>query len=339
MQAIQQESFLRMKNIALIGHGYWGKNLERVIKKNKKIFNLVAVVDLIYKENKNDQEIPYFENIDSLLKSDLNVDCAVISTPAIDHYSTTKKLLTKGVNCLVEKPLVVKSSQALELYKLAKSNKTTLMVDNTFLYDNSILELLKIVKNQKFGRILHINFERTNLGPVRKDVSALWDLTAHDLSILLAINNVLPDSISVNGAKFINKNIYDVVSTSFFQKNIFVSSFSSWLHPEKTRIIKIVGENNMVVWNGMDLNEELKIYSRNKSMTKNFSDDLYVNMTNTKNSGFTVPYIERSEPLDMVFKDFYNRMKNKSYNDINSEKLVVTQIKMLELIDKKLSKK
>ena len=95
----------------------------------------------------------------------------------------------------------------------------------------------------------------------------------------------------------------------------------------------------MVVWNGMDLNEELKIYSRNKSMTKNFSDDLYVNMTNTKNSGFTVPYIERSEPLDMVFKDFYNRIMNKAHNDINSEKLVVTQIKMLELIDKKLSKK
>ena len=89
----------------------------------------------------------------------------------------------------------------------------------------------------------------------------------------------------------------------------------------------------------MDLNEELKIYSRNKSMTKNFSDDLYVNMTNTKNSGFTVPYIERSEPLDMVFKDFYNRIMKKAHNDINSEKLVVTQIKMLELIDKKLSKK
>ena len=66
----------------------------------------------------------------------------------------------------------------------------------------------KIVKNKKFGRIIHINFERTNLGPVRKDVSALWDLTAHDLSILLAINNILPKKISVNGGKFIDKNIF-----------------------------------------------------------------------------------------------------------------------------------
>ena len=73
-------------------------------------------------------------------------------------------------------PLVIKSSQAIELYKISKKNNKTLMVDNTFLYDNSILELIKIVKNKKFGRIIHINFERTNLGPVRKDVSALWNI-------------------------------------------------------------------------------------------------------------------------------------------------------------------
>ena len=326
-----------MKNIVLIGHGYWGKNLERVIKKNNSIFNLIAIVDLQYKAKKINDDLSYFNNIDELLESDLRIDCAVISTPAIDHYSTTKKLIKKGIDCMVEKPLVIKSSQANELFELSKKYKTTLMVDNTFLYDNSILELIKIVKSKKFGRILHINFERTNLGPVRRDVSALWDLTAHDLSILLAINNVLPKKISVNGAKFINKKIYDVVSTSFFQIDIFVSSFSSWLHPEKTRIIKIVGENNMVVWNGMDLNEELKIYSKSKNVSKNISDDLYINMTNTKNSGFTVPYIARSEPLDMVFKDFYNRINKKAHNKINDEKLVISQIKMLELIDKKLS--
>ena len=326
-----------MKNIVLIGHGYWGKNLERVIKKNNSIFNLIAIVDLQYKAKKINDDLPYFNNIDELLESDLRIDCAVISTPAIDHYSTTKKLIKKGIDCMVEKPLVIKSSQANELFELSKKYKTTLMVDNTFLYDNSILELIKIVKSKNFGKILHINFERTNLGPVRKDVSALWDLTAHDISILLAINNILPKKISVNGAKFINKKIYDVVSTSFFQRDIFVSSFSSWLHPEKTRIIKIVGENNMVVWNGMDLNEELKIYSKSKNVSKNISDDLYINMTNTKNSGFTVPYIERSEPLDMVFKDFYNRINKKAHNKINDEKLVISQIKMLELIDKKLS--
>ena len=328
-----------MKNIILIGHGYWGKNLERVIKKNKSLFNLVAIVDLNYSTYEDSDGLLHCNNINDLLKKNLVIDCAVISTPEVDHYSTTRKLLRNGIDCLVEKPLVLKSSQAKELYEISKKSKTTLMVDNTFLYDNSILELIKIVKNKKFGRVLHINFERTNLGPVRQDVSALWDLTAHDLSILLALNNILPNKISVNGGKFIDKKIYDVVTTSFFQKDIFVSSFSSWLHPEKTRTIKVVGESNMVVWNGMDLNEELKIYSRNDKIKKNVSDDLYINMTNTKNSGFTVPFVERSEPLDLVFKDFYNRMSRKNYNKINSEQLVISQIKMLEMIDKKLSQK
>ena len=162
-----------MKNIVLIGHGYWGKNLERVIKKNNTIFNLIAIVDLQYKRHENTDGLIFFNNINQLLRSDLVIDCAVISTPAVDHYSTTKKLILNGIDCLVEKPLVTKSFQAEELFKLSKKHKTTLMVDNTFLYDNSILKLIEIVKNKKFGRILHINFERTNLGPVRQDVSCL----------------------------------------------------------------------------------------------------------------------------------------------------------------------
>jgi len=109
-----------MENIALIGHGYWGKNLERVIKKNKSLFNLNAIVDLTYKSDQSNEQLSFFNNIDELLKSNLDIDCAVISTPAVDHYATTKKLLNNGIDCLVEKPLVIKSSQAIELYKISK---------------------------------------------------------------------------------------------------------------------------------------------------------------------------------------------------------------------------
>ena len=87
-----------MKNIVLIGHGYWGKNLERVIKKNNSIFNLIAIVDLKYKTKKNNEDLLYFNNIDELLGSDLKIDCAVISTPAIDHYSTSKKLIENSID-------------------------------------------------------------------------------------------------------------------------------------------------------------------------------------------------------------------------------------------------
>tara|TARA_B100000886_G_scaffold148767_1_gene101129 strand:+ start:413 stop:1393 length:981 start_codon:yes stop_codon:yes gene_type:complete len=325
-----------MKNLVLIGHGYWGKNLERVIQKNKNLFNLVGIVDTKY-ENKISKNVSYFDSLKSVVESDVKIDCAVISTPATEHYKITKTALQNNIHCLVEKPFVLKSSQANELFKLAKSNGLILMVDNTFLYDNSIIELVKQVNSKKFGNVLHINFERTNLGPLREDVSALWDLTSHDISILLAINNVLPTKININGAKFTNKNIADVVITTFFQKKIFISSVASWLHPEKTRIIKIVGEKGMIVWNGMDLNQELKLYSNTKLNKSTSSDDLYMNLTNTKNSGFTVPYVRKSEPLDMVFKDFYKRLTKKPSNNLNREELVKNQIKVLEQLDKKLT--
>ena len=324
-----------MKNIAIVGHGYWGQNLERVIQKNKKLYNLIGIVDLKYK-NKKSENVDYFNNFNDLLDSDLKVDCVVISTPAIEHYKLTKKALENNIHCLVEKPFVLKAKQAKELFTLAKRKKISLMVENTFLYDNSIIELVNQVKSKKFGKIMHINFERTNLGPLRHDVNALWDLTSHDISILLALNNILPTKINATGAKYTNKKIADVVITTFFQNNIFVSSVASWLHPEKTRIIKIVCEKGMIVWNGMDLNQELKLYSQSKASKSSSTDDLYVNLTNTKNAGYTVPYIEKSEPLNEVFKDFYKRITGKPSNKFNSDQLVINQINILEQLDKKL---
>ncbi len=324
-----------MKNLVLVGHGYWGQNLERVIKNNKNLYNLIGVVDLKYNKNEIDNTY-YFNNFKELISSKVKIDCAVISTPATEHYHLTKIALENNINCLVEKPFVLKSSQANELFSIAKEKKLTLMIDNTFLYDNSIIELVKQVKSEKIGKILHINFERTNLGPLREDVSALWDLTSHDISILLAINNVLPKDVKVTGANFTNKKVADVVITTFFQENIFVSSVASWLHPEKTRIIKIVGEKGMILWNGMDLNQELRVYSDNKKKKSKKFNDVYVNLTNTKNSGYTVPYVEKSEPLEMVFKDFYKRLSNKTSNKLNQDDLVKNQIMILELLDKKL---
>ena len=324
-----------MKNIVIVGHGYWGKNLERVIQKNKKIFNLVGIVDINYKTKKS-ENIYFFNNFNDFLDSNLEVDCAVISTPATEHYELTKAALQNNINCLVEKPFVLRAKQATELFSLAKKKKVTLMVENTFLYDTSIIELVNQVNSGKFGKIMHINFERTNLGPLRQDVNALWDLTSHDISILLALNNIFPTKINVTGAKFTNKEIADVVITTFFQNDIFVSSVASWLHPEKTRIIKIVCEKGMVVWNGMDLNQELKLYSQSKKGRSNSTEDVYINLTNTKNAGYTVPYIEKSEPLDEVFKDFYKRVTKKPSNKFNNEKLVINQIKILQELDKRL---
>ena len=127
-----------MKNIVIVGHGYWGKNLERVIQKNKMLFNLIGIIDIKYKTKKI-KNIHYFNNFGDFLDSNLQVDCAVISTPATEHYKITKDALNNNINCLVEKPFVLDTKQATELFSLAKKKNKILMVENTFLYDNSII--------------------------------------------------------------------------------------------------------------------------------------------------------------------------------------------------------
>ena len=242
---------------------------------------------------------------------------------------------------MVEKPLVVKSSQALELYKLAKGNKTTLMVDNTFLYDNSILELLKIVKNPKFGRILHINFERTNLGPIRNDVSCLWDLTAHDISILNAITNLEPVQIKASSFNTNKSEAFDMINISLnYENNLFVTMFSSWLHPEKARKIKIVGDEKMIVFDDLNFNEPIKIYD--KKFDQIYDKEISQNNNNSFFS-FSIgdvvsPFIQNSEPLQQVVKHFISLIESdEKFISNNNNEIALRTVSLLENIEKEIS--
>ena len=172
-------------NYAIIGLGYWGKNYYRILNSNDTI-NLSAVVD----SNQNinlDEGIQHFPDLEHLLNSEISIDAAIVATPTNTHYEITKKLLNNGINVLVEKPLSTKSNEASELINLADEKNLVLLVDHTFLYNEAINFAIKSIQDGEIGSLLHINFERTNLGPIRSDVSCLWDLTTHDVSILNAI--------------------------------------------------------------------------------------------------------------------------------------------------------
>ena len=228
-------------NFAIIGLGYWGKNYYRILNSNENI-NLSAIVD----SNQNinlDEGIKHFPDLEDLLNSEINIDAAIIATPTNTHYEITKKLLNNGIHVLVEKPLSTKADEASELINLANEKNLVLLVDHTFLYNEAINFAIKSIQDGEIGSLLHINFERTNLGPIRSDVSCLWDLTTHDVSILNAITPNEPTQIRASSFNTSQTEAFDMVNVSLnYENNLFVTMFSSWLHPEKTRKIKIVGD-------------------------------------------------------------------------------------------------
>ena len=225
-------------NIAIIGLGYWGKNYLRILSSNDRV-KLSAVVEPT-QNIKLDEEIKQFYNLEELLNSEITIDAAVICTPTNTHYEITRKLLNSGIHVLVEKPLATKSVEAKDLLEIANKNNLTLLVDHTFLYNEAINFAIKQIHDGEIGSLLHINFERTNLGPIRTDVSCLWDLTTHDISILNAITKSDPIKIKASSFNSGSSEAFDMVNVAlYYENNLFVTLFSCWLHTVKTRKIKI----------------------------------------------------------------------------------------------------
>lgn len=321
-------------DFALIGLGYWGKNYHRILSLSDTL-NLSVVIDTTL-NHKLEADCKYFTSVEEFLNSKLEVEAAIVSTPTNTHYEITKKLLSRDIHVLVEKPLALKSSEAKELIDLAQNRGLVLLVDNTFLYNEAINFAIKLIREGEIGSLLHINFERTNLGPIRNDVSCLWDLTAHDISILNAITHLEPIQIKASSFNSNKTKIFDMVNISLnYENNLFVTIFSSWLHPEKTRKIKIVGDKKMIIFDDLNINEPIKIYD------KKF-DQIYDKQPENNNSFFsfsigdiTSPFIKSSEPLQQVINHFTSLItKSSKFKSYNDNEISLRTVLLLENIDK-----
>ena len=319
-------------NTLLVGAGYWGKNFIRILNKDDNDFNLKYIFDThnIIPEYKN------FSKIEELQVVIDDIDVAIVCTPTKTHFEIVKYLISNNVHTIVEKPLTTKLTEAIELYDLAEKNNLTLLTDHTFLYNTSVKYINELIKNKEIGDLMHISFERTNLGPIRSDVSCLWDLATHDISIMNLFIEDEVDNFSSAGYKNTNNANYDMVNISINFTNKFVSIFTSWLHPEKSRKIKIVGTEKMIVYDDTNSNEPIKIYDKK---VKDFSEkkDQFGSIFNFSIGDVVIPYLNLKEPLDEVIKDFQNRIiKSNDINTFNSKSLTLKTIEILEKIDSSL---
>tara|TARA_X000000368_G_scaffold81015_1_gene60845 strand:+ start:10590 stop:11555 length:966 start_codon:yes stop_codon:yes gene_type:complete len=316
-------------NTVLVGAGYWGKNFERILQKKSNNLNLKYIVDA----NLTIDGYECFKDIEELGNVLNDIQCAIVCTPTQTHYKIVDYFLNNNINVLVEKPLATNSKDAQELLDKASKKKLVLLVDHTFLYNSSVKYLKKLIESDELGNIVHLSFERTNLGPIRTDVSCLWDLATHDVSIACALIDDYPKIVSSGGYSIKSSKIYDIVNFSLKYENCFVSVLASWLHPEKSRKIKIVGTKKMVVFDDMNFNEPIKIFDK-KIEDLNSKNNNFGSIFSFSIGDVLSPYVELREPLNEVVLDFENRViNNKTDYPLNNEKLALNVISILEEVE------
>ena len=199
----------------------------------------------------------------------------------------------------VEKPFGQDPEKCTELCEIAEAKKLSIMVGHVFLFNSSILELKKIIDSGELGEIQHIEAHRTNLGPVRKDINAVWDLTSHDLSIFDFLLDSFPESVSCVGSRRLDPIIEDTTYTTFrYPGSIIAHAHASWLNPRKVRQITVIGSEKMAIWDDLNLEHPITIYDSSIGLDQSYYSDSFASHRLSYNRGSVIlPSIPTNEPL------------------------------------------
>jgi predicted dehydrogenase len=298
--------------LAQIGCGYWGPNLLRNFSAQRNCW--VKLVAEVSEERRRyvDSNFPKSKTISDLnvVLEDPEIDAVVIATPAASHYQLTKRALENGKHVFVEKPLATTTREADELVALAATKNKTLMAGHTFLYNAAVRYAKNLLDEGELGQVYYIYSQRLNLGQVRSDVNAWWNLGPHDVSILLYLmKGVLPISVSAVGVSYIQPGIEDVVfATLTWEDGITAHIHVSWLDPGKVRKMTFVGSRKMVVYDDVS-DDKIMIFDKRVDRVPKIGERMDYDQFNNyqlihRTGDVLLPRISFQEPLKVEAAHF-----------------------------------
>ncbi len=248
-------------NIAVIGSGYWGKNLVR----NFAELGALAMICDTNPETRDALAAQYpgcraVADFADVLRDD-SIDAVSIATPAETHGTLVRQALLAGKDVLVEKPLCLIEEEARSLVALAKQQGRLLMVGHLLWYHPAILKLKELIDSGDLGRIQYVYSNRLNLGKIRREENILWSFAPHDVSVILGLLGEMPDAVSAQGGNYLHQQIADTTVTMLsFPSGVKSHIFVSWLHPFKEQKLIVVGDRKMAVFDDMEKKDKLLLY-------------------------------------------------------------------------------
>jgi UDP-2-acetamido-3-amino-2,3-dideoxy-glucuronate N-acetyltransferase len=242
-------SRLGKPSLAVVGVGYWGKNLVR------NFYELGALAALCDGEKSVEttyaqkyEGVKFHREFSSVL-SDPSITAVALATPAITHYEMAKAALEAGKDVLVEKPLAIDVKHGEELVRIAAVRGRILMVGHILRYHPAILKLQRLIREGALGKINYLYSNRLNIGKIRSEENILWSFAPHDISVMLALLNEMPVRVSCQGNAYLSHDVADVTLSHFdFPSGVQAHIFVSWLHPVKEQRLVIVGSEKMAVF-------------------------------------------------------------------------------------------
>lgn len=302
----------RPLQIAVAGFGYWGTKLARNVAAADGC-RLAAVCDPVA-ARRDAAAAEYgatpYATIEELLTHD-GLDGVVLATPAADHHRQALAALFAGKHILVEKPLAMTTAECDELERVAVERSLVLMSGHTFLYSAPVRLLRGLIEEGALGRVLYCYGQRLNLGAIRSDTSAMWDLAPHDVSILVHLLGAAPTSVSAQQFSLLGDRHEDVGMLSMrFADDAIGHVHVSRLDPRKVRELTVVGDRKMAVYDDTDAEMPIRIYDKGVDPTEPTVDalmsgsDFAQHRLELRTGDVLAPKVTGREPLRVEIEDF-----------------------------------
>lgn len=257
-----------MKNVALVGAGYWGSNLARCIQQSPRL-NLSGVVD---SDEARASEVGSAFGANVFVEPNLGwisdrrgVEAVVIATPPSSHQEIVATAMEAGLSAYCEKPLTF-SSDYWDFIQNAQELTDTVFCPGYVYHSNPVVAFIKKkFEEGVYGDLLRVDVSRRNLGPVRTDTDVVHDLMVHDLYLLSFILGDSLDPVSARGFRNRNSLAIDEVVAYLESKRDFVPIrvASSWFFPRKERLLHFYFEKGLLSWDETKLANQLEWYELN----------------------------------------------------------------------------
>lgn len=307
--------------IAVIGCGYWGKNL---VRNFHALGSLSLVCDLNEKTLAHisaEYGVPTSSDANRAF-TDPDIDAVVIAAPAVEHYALAKRALQANKDVFVEKPLALHVQQGRELVALAHTKQRMLMVGHVLEYHPAIRELHRLIKSGELGRIQYIYSSRLNLGKLRTEENILWSFAPHDISAVLLLLGETPTRAASHGGSYLTPELVDTTMTTLdFASGVKAHIFVSWLHPFKEQKLTVVGSQKMAVFDDVQPEKKLLLYSHRI----NWLDRVPVA---EKDAGQVVP-LGPGEPLRLECQHFLDSITSRQHPQTDGE----SALRVLEILE------
>jgi predicted dehydrogenase len=336
LERFERKSNPNAVRIGVIGYGYWGPNIVRnfhALDECEVVTVCDKSVDALRRAQRAYPSIECTTDFNEVLTSS-DIDAVAVITPVWTHYELAKAALQNGKHVFVEKPFTSNAAQAEELIELAARKNLRIMVDHTFLFSGAVRKIRQIVDEGTLGPLYYFDSTRVNLGLFQHDVSVIWDLAPHDLSIMDHVIREKPEAVVATGGRHLNGHADMAFITVYYPNQIVGHVNVNWLSPVKVRTTLIGGKDKMLVWNDLEADEKIKVYDKGVKITN--AQGVHDLLVSYRSGDVWSPKVEQAEALKVELGYFADCIRS-GRNPDNDGEAGLRIVRLLEAADQSLN--